>query len=232
MKKIQLKKIIFLILTLTYSIIANEIDITQKGATCSLNKKQDCFYSGIIKIECQNQNLELYMSYNGNIIKVKKNDNLFMVKDCKKNKINILITSPENFSVDSQDNTVLYFKLKKCYSYKFFELLKKTLQANKFSWEIKETELPKKSEKIIVPLNTLVIPIDPNKVNISFEDKISKDGNKVISLPTIIINNECIENLEEQINQSCLAFMNLKPFHTNQEKKEIRQDNLKVFLVN
>jgi len=227
---------LFLLLNISFSLLVG-LDITQKGAASKIIKRDEVFYAGVVKMPtCKNADIELCMCYNGDIIKVKRNDNLFMIKDSNKKKINILLTSSENFSVDSQDNTILYFKLGRGHSYKFFELLKKLKMTknsiNKFTWEITETDLPKKDDKIIIPLDTLIIPIDPDKVEITFNEVMTKQGGKVINLPTIVIEGQDFCDLEEQINKCCLAFMNIKPFHAQQVKKEVRQDNLKVCMVN
>lgn len=227
---------LFLILNICLSMAA-DVDITQKGAASKIIKNNEVFYTGVVKVpKCKNSDIELCMCYNGDIIKVKRNDNLFMIKDSNKDRINILFTSSENFSVDSQDNTILFFRLGKKHSYKFFELLKKLkVNANypkKYGWEVKETDLPQKEDKIIIPLDTLIIPIDPTKIKISFNQMLTKEGSKVLNLPTIVIEGQNFCDIEEQINKCCLAFMNIKPFHCKQNKREVRQDNLKVSIVN
>lgn len=227
---------LFLLLNLSLNAFAH-LDITQKGATNKIIKRDQLFFTGIVNMpKCNNSDTELCMCYNGDIIKVKRNDNLFMIKDSIKDRINILFTSSENFSVDSQDNTILFFKLGQNHSYKFFELLRKlkekTSSPRKYIWEIKETELPKKEDKIIVPLDTLIIPIDPSKIEISFNEMTTKENSIVVNLPTIVIEGQNFCDLEEQINKCCLAFMNIKPFHTKQGKREVKQDNLKVCMVN
>ena len=218
-----------------------DVDITQKGATSKIIKKDEVFFTGVVKIpSCKNADIELCMCYNGDILKIKKNDNLFMIKDSRKDRINILFTSSENFSVDSQDNTILFFKIENKNTYRFFELLKKLKETKnitkntekKHCWEITESDLPKKEDKVVVPLDTLIIPIDPSKIEISFDEMCSKQGSKIVNLPTIVIEGQNFCDLEEQINKCCLAFMNIKPFHTKQNKREVRQDNLKVCIVN
>lgn len=236
MKKIQMNKLnLFLLLNISLAIFA-EIDITQKGATGKIVKTDEVFFTGIVKMPtCKNSDLELCMCYNGDIIKIRRNDNLFMIKDSRKDRLNILFTSPENFSIDSQDNTVLFFKLKEGNSYKFFKLLKRNKESNfikKSDWDITDANLPISNDKIVVPLNTLIIPIDPSTIDILFEKMISKEGSKIVKLPTIVIEGQNFCDLEKQINKCCLAFMNLKPFHCKQSKKEVIQDNLKVCLVN
>ncbi|MDR3645969.1 MAG: hypothetical protein P4L22_00325 [Candidatus Babeliales bacterium] len=237
MKSKNINKLILFILLNISSFMFSNVDITQKGAASKIIKREQVFYTGIVKMPtCKNTDIELCMCYNGDIIKVKRNDNLFMIKDNIKDRINILFTSAENFSVDSQDNTILFFKLDKKHTPKFYKLLKKLKMTkdstNKFTWEITETDLPAKEDKIFVPLDTLIIPIDPDKIEISFNEVMTKQTSKVINLPTIVIEGQAFCNLEEQMDKSCIAFMNIKPFHAMQNKREVRQDNLKVCLVN
>lgn len=176
----------------------------------------------------------LYLCYKGEVLKVHQHDTYFIIKDSDNSDINIIFTSPENISFCAEENTIFCLKLSSNYKYKFYKLSKKEKDNQMLTWEINETKLSKKNKnnEIKIPLNTLIVPLDANEVNVYLENNSWKKTGKLIKLPTIIIkelNNK--EKIEDQFLKCCLSFIDLKPFHAKQDKREINHDNLKISLL-
>lgn len=167
-----------------------------------------------------------YIYYNGQVIKPLLNDPNFIIKDFQKNRINFLFTSPENITFNAEENTISFFKLGSDHSYKFFEAEKTRNKESLFTWNIQKKDLP--DEKTI-PINTLVIPINPDLVEINLENINWKPESKIIKLPIIKINQS--DKLEEQLVKGSLVFINLKPFHACPEVKKIELDNHVISMV-
>jgi len=169
-----------------------------------------------------------YFCHNGKIIKLKK-DLSFTIKDYDHPEMNMLFVSSENIMVNSEENTIVSLKLKSDTSYKFYKLTKK-LQKQTVNWTIKETDLDSRenNDEIKIPLNTVIVLIDPNSIDYSLENESWKVGSNVIKLPTIVIKK--IKD-KDMLDKCCLAFMNIKPFHGEQEKREIFQNNITIRMI-
>lgn len=202
-------------------IIANESPIN--GDTYLMGSIQ---ISSPKKRTFDNCNQAFYIYYNGQVIKSLLNDPNFIIKDFHKNRINFLFTSPENITFNSEENTISFFKLDSDHSYKFYEAEKTRSKENLFTWNIQKKDLT--NEKTI-PINTLVIPINPDLVEINLENINWKPESKIIKLPVIKINQN--DKLEEQLIKGSLVFINLKPFHACPEVKKIELDNHTISMV-
>lgn len=168
------------------------------------------------------------MGYNGELIEINAKDPFFITKDSDHQQFYILLTQPENINFKPEKdstNTIQFLKLKKYSLYKFYimEKIQTYYEDNKktflkISWNIKESDLKKRNMRI--PENTLIIPISPKDVSLEFEN-IPFKKSKVIKLPTIsIVPQKDDLDLDEIISDSCIRFMNLKPFHSKQEINE------------
>ncbi len=171
-----------------------------------------------------------YICYNGEIIKIKENETSFLIKDYLNDQINILFTDAKNVNFCSEENTVLWLKLSSKKNYKFYQLFKVLKDPKNIMWEIHEIPLNEIDNKIEIPLNTLIVPLNPDKVKIKLENSCWKRESSLIKLPIIEISGS---NLNDQFLKSCLIFMNFKPIHNKQEKRKkvIHHGNTRICLI-
>src|SRR5437764_544617 len=76
------------------------------------------------------------------------------------------------------------------------------------------------NKEIEISLNTLIILLDPDSIEFSLEKAKWKKNSHVIELPKILITK--IKD-KSKLEKCCLSYMNIKPFHCEQEKKEVQQ---------
>ncbi len=203
-----------------------------------LSKEDGNFYMGSIKFPFDIQDAtSLCIYYNGNCIPV--TDAAYIFKERVQSTINILVHDPEHIPtpIATEDNNVVAFRLNQHTSYRFYELKKIAGRQKEllptFTWQIKEKRISKdnpKSTSMPIPNNTLMIPLEPSYVE-RLENSSWKSTSNLIKLPTIVIKECDVKKLNNQLIKSCLACVNLKPFHVQQKKKEIKQDNLMVSMI-
>jgi hypothetical protein len=177
----------------------------------------------------------IYLCYKGKLIKIKNTDvSSFTIKDFDCCQLNLLFVSAENLILNTQQNTILTIELCAENKYKFYRLDKtiqnpfdeKSQQLN--TWQINEEKLTCIDNEIEVPLNTLIILIDPNSIDFSLQNSTWKQDTNIIDLPKIVIHD--IIN-STKFEKSCLAFMDIKPFHSQQEIKEILQEKVRRCMI-
>jgi len=201
----KLKKIFFMFLIL----------FTTKTSIANFTKKT--YYSGQICLPKANKaSLEqprLY--YNGSNLKL-DNNNCFNFESVKLNQVNILIINPENINLTSEDNTIKSLNIKSKSNYKFYTL---TYSKNSNNWKEKLINLA--SSKI--PLNTIIILINPDSINLKFETNLDNNNYKNIKIPkiNISIDNKYLSNLDEIIAKSILGGLDIEAFHSRPKTKNL-----------
>lgn len=186
---------------------------------------------------------DLNVLYQGQIIKpsegffVFKNITLFQP-------VILLFIDPDEISVSSNENTVWYLTTTTKASYQAFEcaLTPQFDGTVSFYWVVREAKLPASfdednPEKLIIPYNTLIIPLAPcyyqcdENGKILFEIKKIKCHTVTIDFPTplgVIPESDTIKRMVQKAN---MALINLRPIHAEQEAFHVRRDYLRVTLL-
>lgn len=174
--------------------------------------------------------------YDGEIVELQ--DACFTVKDAMLGAVNILFVDPEKIKFVTEDsNTVLSLNLE-TKDYKYYQLELTQLPATNTSvsdapasdyvssWNI--------SEKIIgqkIPFNTIVIPLNPSKLEIKLQNVTSKPNNLAIKLPEIKLLSKCGQPLKELMIEGYLKVISLKPFHAKQRVTSNVKNGTKISMI-
>lgn len=127
------------------------------------------------------------------------------------------------YEIDEESTTPL-FRVKNNAVYAAY-LLTKVSKGMQYEWLIQKAEFASP----IVPLNTLIVFIDPQKTDITLIPTQWKARENRIALPKIQLQGE---GLEDQLIESCLA-LTVKPFHAQPKKAELQcADKCKVVVIN
>lgn len=185
------------------------------------NNKRVPFIGSIVMpedFECPS----LWICYNGKLTKIKKDFSSFIIKDFDRSNISILFVSPDNLtSVTEEENNINNFKIKNDSSYKFFSL-EKIVNKNENSWIIQENTLSE------IPLNTFIFFIDPDSIDFFLKNVTWNSKGSVVELPKVVIN-KIVD--KSKLTKSCISFMDIKPFHKVQDKKEIVKKNVRISML-
>ena len=212
-----MNKIFYLILFLLLSIkiVPNRVDL-------STNRLVPATLMGEVKFpsNCKANGFCLY--FNGACVSVE--DGTYIFKSPTES-INILVIDSDGLDKQLDENNLVTLTLKKGFCYYFYNLNKRR-DLNGFSWDIRAAYLPVFRQTKIVPLNTLIVPISIDYVDKELENVVFKFGNRSTKLPAVKIKDG--KAVPQEIAKSCMAFLDLKPFHSKQKTQEARSDNLKV----
>lgn len=187
-------------------------------------------FVGEIQLPMRNSH-DFCIYYNGCSVQVKKSSYIFSAFDDRL--VNILITDAKNIIPVEDDNKLITLTLKRNCCYEYYELVK-TFCANKsgcYTWTIsKKVFIEDESDNnLVIPLHTILIPLDVETVNVELENIQWKEKNKKNKLPIIKLSPKDEESdLEEQLLRSCLALVDFKSFHGEQKAKKVEADNLTV----
>ncbi len=170
--------------------------------------------------------------YNGQMFKIKGKTSSFKINLNKlKDSLNVLFVCAEDITFNSDENTIKNLVLKKDKDYKFFKL-NKIEKDSIIDWQVKKVNLIKKSGKIIIPDDTIIIPLSPSDLKINIENVSYKKNSKVPKLPIIKIESRIKKSeLEEKMAKSCLFSMNLRPFHKKEELIDVKKSKSKVSII-
>lgn len=195
--------------------------------------KNQSYFIGTIKLSKFSPNSGFNVYYNGQMFKVKGDNSSFKINLKKsKNYLNILFVDPENISFDADQNIVKSLTLKKLNDYKFFEI-KNVEKDSFFDWQIKQSNLSPKNGTVLIPDDTIIIPLDPSDLKIIIENISVKKNSRVGRLPIIKIESKIEKSkLEEKMAKSCLSSMHLRLFHKKEELMDIKKSkNSKVSII-
>jgi hypothetical protein len=198
-----------------------------KISVCRLKEHKTTSYFGSFKDLPQT---DLCLLYDGEVVSVK--DGSFSIKDQMLSSLNFIFVDPEQIHFTTEENTVLGLILNTT-NYKCFELSSiqfptpsSTNNNYSSSWKIFEKKLDGK-----VPFNSIVVPLNPNTVNISLQNAVWKPNNLVIKLPIIKLKAKDGAKLKDLMVEGYLKAISLKPFHAKQKIKSMVRNAIKVSMI-
>lgn len=169
--------------------------------------------------------------YDGEEIELK--DGSFVLKDQYLSKVNFLFVDPEKIHFATEDSTVQKMSLKTD-DYLFFELKLtqiKNPDHTKSDYVNCWQSNPLLIKDHIIPLNSLIIPISPSKIDIKIADATSKPSGLAVKLPNLTIKSRGHQSLEEIMVEGYLKMMAIKPFHTKQRVQSLQQNSSQICLI-
>lgn len=170
------------------------------------------------------------MLYDGEVVEVM--DDTFSIKDQNLSEINLLVVDPEKIKFGTEENTVLQLSLE-TKEYKYYKLTPtqflspSSCRTLSCSWKITEQSLNEQ-----IPFNTLIVPLNPNTVEISINNVVCKQGGLAVKLPSIKLAQKLGQkSLKDLIAEAYLKSIRLKPFHTKQKVRSITHNAMKISMI-
>lgn len=174
--------------------------------------------------------------YDGELIEI--HDACFTIKDVMLGAVNILFVDPEKIKFTTDENNVvlglsLGTKDYQCYQMSLTQIPVSSSLTNGSvindyvsSWKINEKAIDDS-----IPLNTIIIPLNPNKITIKLDNVTGKPNNLAIKLPEIKLITKCEQTLKELMVEGYLKAIALKPFHAKQRVKSNLKNNTKISMI-
>ena len=223
-----MKKTVLNLMMLLFMLSINTLTFS-KNKLSTAKSQRDTIYFG------QFQGLpetKFYIFYDGEQIKLC--DQSFSIKDQSLKNINLLFVDPEKINFDTEDNTVLNVKIE-TKNYKFYSLqATRSLigSENKtgytISWKIVEKTIDSDHK---IPLNTIIVPLNPENINIHLQNVTGKASDLVTKLPIIKLTGKDQKTLKDLVLESNLKVIRLKPFYAKQQIKCATQNSMKIALI-
>ena len=172
--------------------------------------------------------------YDGEVIDIC--DKSFSIKDQMLGSLNIIFVDPERINLSMSDDTMVGLKLgtKNYLCYELEAVQAPTPSANKngrnsnlvSTWKISEKKLSG-----AIPINSIVVPLNPNNVNITLQNTSWRPSNLEVKLPIIKIEPKDNQAMNDLMLEGYLKCMALKPFHTKQKKQSIVKSAIKISMI-
>lgn len=197
-------------------------------------------YIGNIKPLYNATKTDVTLLYQGQLIK--SSEGIFLFKNTiPYQPLIVLFINPEDISLSGNENTVWYLTARKESRYQAF-LCSLLTQGDEFNWHIQPGTLPEsfddeEKKKLIIPFNSLIIPLNPDIFKrdaqgiIEFENKKQPLTVSTIEFPMPIDISCNKKTLMQAIEASIISLINLRPLHVEQETHRVLRDHLMVTLL-
>ena len=179
-------------------------------------------------------NSSFTLIYGGELISVANGD--FTIKDSLLPQINVLFVDPDFIHFKTADNTVLERSLK-TKDYRFFRFELMQFKADSKAIDKQEDEyisswiISENKSLTVIPINTIIVPINPVLIDIELENVTYKPNNLKVTLPNITIKAKPRNILADLMIESYLKAISLKPFHAKQKIKSCFNKSTKISMV-
>jgi hypothetical protein len=195
---------------------ATKIERSPKIAIHKFNSPANTLYLGRFSQSEQTQPIEFWVLYNGELIKTKEEE--YTIKDQMLAQLHLLFIDPNKIQfTTSEENNIQGLNCLdsqyQCYQLDLTQDDNYDPELFMNTWQITPHDLDQ-----AIPLNTLIVPIAPEQVEIKLENVTWRASNRAIKLPTIKINSKAPQlPLVKVIAEACLKCLNLRPFHAKQK---------------
>lgn len=214
-------------------LILNFQSISAKSRLSQIKQHKNTLYFGSF---CPATTSDFCVLYDGELIAI--NDACFVIKDVMLGAINILLVDPEKIKFSTDENNIVLGLRLGTTEYKSYQLELTQLPVSHTmadgsildqhvcSWKICEKNLDNE-----IPFNTIIIPLDPNKIAIELENMTSRPNNLAIKLPEIKLTTKCKQSLDQLMVEGYLKAVALKPFHSKQKIKSNIKNSTKISII-
>ncbi len=219
-------KELFLTTLLTFSLISNLI--------CTGSSKLDhqtTLYFGKFDQDEQKQPIEFWILYDGELIKTNKQE--YTLSDQMLTQLQVIFIDPSQIQFKaSEENTIkkLAYSTNNYLCYQLDLTQDHNHEPEEFinTWKINNLNLNNQ-----IPLNTVIVPINPKLVDIEVENVTWRASNRAIKLPIFKLTKKSTQSasLVKIIAESCLKCLNIRPFHAKQRTASVRNKTTQSSIV-